>query len=109
MVFCSTIYNEISPNGDDLNEYLHIDCLEQLKTKRIFVYNRWGDLVYENKNYENDEKAFRGESNVGLHITKNRKLPDGTYFYIFEREFIDGLTDKPRGIQTDRSWLYINR
>jgi len=43
---------------------------------QVTIYNRWGDRVFDMPNYDNDQKSFKGESN----LTGN-KLPSGTYFY----------------------------
>jgi gliding motility-associated-like protein len=65
-----------SPNGDGVNDYFVITGADSYKVSVSF-YNRWGNLVYENKSYKND---WDGNSNTGLLI--GSKLPDGTYFYV---------------------------
>ena len=58
--------NVISPNGDGQNDVFFIEgILASRSTVRIF--NRWGQVVYEKQNYQNDWRA--------------PGLPDGTYFY----------------------------
>ncbi len=58
--------NVISPNGDGENDVFFIQgILASRSTVRIF--NRWGQVVYEKQNYQNDWRA--------------PGLPDGTYFY----------------------------
>jgi gliding motility-associated-like protein len=66
-----------SPNGDGKNDYFIIDGNEYYKIN-LEVYNRWGAVVYQSKDYQNDWNGF---SNVGVHMD-NLQLPDGTYFYI---------------------------
>jgi len=39
------------------------------------VFNRWGNLVYDKDNYNNE---WNGQNNAG------EDLPNGTYFVIFE-------------------------
>lgn len=65
-----------SPNGDGVNDFFIIRGTDNYKVSVSF-YNRWGNLVYENKNYKND---WEGNANTGLLI--GSKLPDGTYFYV---------------------------
>jgi len=65
-----------SPNGDGYYDNFIIRG-GQRYIIHLQVYNRWGNLVYENKNYKND---WDGKTNIG--ITVNSTLPDGTYFYI---------------------------
>ncbi len=60
------IPNVISPNGDGDNDYFYIQgILASRSTVRIF--NRWGQVVFEQVNYQNNWAAA--------------DLPDGTYFY----------------------------
>jgi gliding motility-associated-like protein len=77
------VFNAISPNPDDeLNDYIHIDNL--LETDVVSIYNRWGDMVFEMKKYDNDDtaKRFNGQSNVG----GEKDLPAGNYFYVIRRK-----------------------
>ena len=64
-----------SPNGDGPNDYFVIHGLIHYPDNQFKVFNRWGNLVYEKKNYNNE---WDGTNNSG------DKLPDGTYFVIFE-------------------------
>lgn len=68
------IYNAISPNFDDKNEFFTIVGLDKYPKNKLSIYNRWGNRVYNASPYNNE---WRGtfEGNI---------LPDGTYFYIFE-------------------------
>ncbi len=74
-----TIYSTINPKDPD-NQFFHIECwtkdcpnkpnscLEQIE---LYIYNRWGNLVYKDLNYKNDWDA--------------PGLPDGVYYYQFRR------------------------
>jgi gliding motility-associated-like protein len=76
-----TIYNAVSPNGDNKNDYLflqYIDILPVTKTNRVTIFNRWGDEVFSVSDYDNKTKVFIGLTNDGS------KLPAGTYFYKIE-------------------------
>jgi gliding motility-associated-like protein len=71
-----TVYNAISPNGDDLNSVLILKDIEILSPKnQVSIYNRWGDEVFSISDYDNKANVFMGFSNDG------NKLPTGTYFY----------------------------
>lgn len=62
------IPNAFSPNGDGINDLFFIKNLAGHKNPAIRIYNRWGLLVYESSNYQNN---WDGE-----------KATDGTFFYI---------------------------
>lgn len=66
-----------SPNGDNVNDYFVIKSEVPLPL-RIAVYNRWGNLVYENNDYKND---WNGTANQGLVLGSG--LPDGTYYLYY--------------------------
>ena len=63
-----------SPNGDGPNDFFVIHGLVRYPDNELKVFNRWGNLVYQKKNYNNE---WNGTNNNG------DKLPDGTYFAIF--------------------------
>lgn len=74
---CSlNIPNVITPNGDGSNDAWVIGGLYGSKHS-ITVFNRWGQVVYESTNYNNNWRA------VGI--------PDGTYFY----EVLSDRAEKP--------------
>lgn len=77
-----TIYNAISNNGDGLNDYFKIDGIECYPNATVEIYDRWGILVYDSVGYNNDTIAFRGYSEGRATVSKDSKLPDGTYFYV---------------------------
>jgi gliding motility-associated-like protein len=62
------IPNVITPNGDNVNEFLKFKNLEVFNSNNIIIYNRWGKKIYEQDNYKNDWSG--GGYN------------DGTYFFI---------------------------
>ncbi|NAS32510.1 DUF11 domain-containing protein [Flavobacteriaceae bacterium R38] len=94
---CLIIYNEFSPNGDGVNDFFQIDCISRFPNNKLEVYNRWGNIVFEQRNYDN---TWDGTSNGRATINTDRQLPVGTYYYILD------LGD---GSQPRAGWLYINR
>jgi gliding motility-associated-like protein len=69
---CGTnIPNIFTPNGDDNNQYFEIVGVERFPGSSLTVWNRWGTIVYESENYKN---RWNGD-----------ELPEGTYFFVFER------------------------
>lgn len=70
------IFNGISPNGDGRNDTWTLLGIEQFPNNTVQVYNRWGNLVFEQSGYTN-AAAWNGQ-------WKGKDLPDGTYFYLIE-------------------------
>ncbi len=89
-VACDTLFvpTGFSPNDDGVNDGYVIDHIENYPGNRLWIYNRWGNLVYKARDYKND---WNGIANVsGIYIGK--KVPSGTYYYILDLN--DG--SKPR-------------
>jgi gliding motility-associated-like protein len=75
-------YNALSPNGDDKNdtfeyEFKMTDGTTGIAESKLRVFNRWGEVVYENDAYykTNDSERFVGLAENG------EPLLNGTYFY----------------------------
>jgi gliding motility-associated-like protein len=69
---CDTwIPNVFTPDGSGKNDAFVIWGLDGFPGSDLYVYNRWGSLVFESTNYRNN---WRGTD-----------LPDGVYYYIFKR------------------------
>lgn len=66
------IFNGISPNGDGINDTWVIEGIDAFPNNEVKVFDKWGDLVFEEKNYKND---WAGKGKKG-------ELPDGTYYYL---------------------------
>ena len=81
-IICDTldIPNGFSPNGDGTNDTFVIDGIGEYPGNVLYIYNRWGNLVYKKKEYANE---WDGRSNVGG-VTFGEQLPNGTYYYILD-------------------------
>jgi large repetitive protein len=81
-VICDTldIPNGFSPNGDGTNDYFVIDGIGEYPGNILYIYNRWGNLVYKKKEYNNQ---WDGRSNVNG-VMFGEELPNGTYYYILD-------------------------
>ena len=64
----------LTPNDDGFNDVYFIQGLGAYAKNEFKVFNRWGNLVYEKTNYDQD---WRGQN------SDNEELPDGTYFVVF--------------------------
>ena len=103
---CDTveIHNAFTPNGDGTNEWFQIDNIDQPchLPNTVEIYNRWGVLVYETKNYDNNTRRFEGVSEGRVTVNKSSELPTGTYFYIIQ------WTDGTQNVTKD-GYLYLTR
>ena len=74
----------VSANEDGINDALVIPELEQSPNNHLMIYNRFGQKVFDQKNYSNQ---FRGFSNVDKFvIDREQGLPADVYFYIVSME-----------------------
>ena len=46
----------------------------------VKIFNRWGKIVYQSDNYQNDWGGYNQEG--GITIGSDGALPTGTYYYI---------------------------
>ncbi len=76
------VHNAFSPNGDGINDVFKIDGIECYADAYVEIYDRWGVLVYDAHDYDNNAVAFRGISEGRATVTKQKGLPVGTYFYV---------------------------
>lgn len=65
-----TVPNVITPNGDGWNDIFMIDYLNQYDIRKLTIFNRWGTIVYQSDDYQNNWDG----GNVA----------DGVYFYVLE-------------------------
>ncbi|HEU0226760.1 MAG TPA: gliding motility-associated C-terminal domain-containing protein [Arachidicoccus soli] len=73
-----TIPQLLTPNGDYKNDTWKITGIEKYPHNEVTVFNRWGNVVFHQKNYQNN---WNGIPNV-IAIGGKDKLPNGTYFYV---------------------------
>lgn len=66
--------NAFSPNQDGINDTWHITDLQNFPDCTVDVFNRYGQIVYRSKGYNNN---WDGTFN-------NQLLPIGTYYYIIK-------------------------
>jgi large repetitive protein len=75
----SIFTNGITPNGDDINDVLFFEivsienCQVNYTNNDIIIYNRWGDVVFEQMPYLN---KWSGKHRNG------EDLPPGVYYFV---------------------------
>lgn len=77
------VSNAFTPNGDGVNDVFKLESECQINKASIEIYNRWGELIYENKN----EAIWDGTFNY-------KKVPMGSYMYMIR--FIDPISNAHR-------------
>ncbi len=81
------IPNAFSPNKDGINDIFHpYGGFEIVAIQSMLVFDRWGNLVYENSSpfsIEDEESGWNGKM-------RGDDLDPGTYLYTMNVEFIDG-------------------
>lgn len=87
-------FNAFSPNEDGYNDTWEIENIESglYDDNEIEIYNRWGQLVWSGKHYDNKDVVWRGKTSSGLN------LPSGTYYYLatINNEIFKGFIELTR-------------
>jgi gliding motility-associated-like protein len=65
--------NIITLNGDGINDFFKAIKVRQIKEIDLYVYDRWGNLVYKTK-----DPYFKWD---GVSIISKQKVSEGTLFY----------------------------
>lgn len=65
-----TNINVITSDGDGINDRLSFEYLSFYPNNEVFIFNRWGQLLYSAKNYDNSWDGI--------------EFDEGTYFYVLK-------------------------
>lgn len=69
----------VSPNTDGQGyDFFYLDNIELYPANELLVYNRWGNVVYEVRGYDNDRIRFTGKSTTGEDVT------NGVFYYLLK-------------------------
>lgn len=91
--YCIKVFNAFTPNGDGINDVWKVnDSYDCLTNVTVHVFNRYGNKVYESKDYRNN---WQGTYN-------NKPVPDGTYYAVVDFTLITG---RKVSIKTDLTIL----
>jgi gliding motility-associated-like protein len=72
----------ITDNGDGKNDMFVVHGIESYPDNTLQVFNRWGNLVYQKDNYDNQ---WSGANKNG------QPLPEGTYFVILTLDGVEPM------------------
>ena len=78
-------YNVFTPNNDGQNDYFVFKNLDKFPENELVIYNRWGNEVYTQENYDN---SWDGSN-----------LSEGTYFWMMKVK-VCGEYEKIKGYVT---------
>ena len=69
----------LTPNGDVFNEFFRVTGLVDCDfTIDVKIVNRWGAIIFESNDYQNNWNAFTHSSSLG----SAGQVPSGTYYYV---------------------------
>ncbi len=93
-----TVTNAFQPDGDILeNSFFYLDdehVNPDLWENTVTIYNRWGDIVFKEQNYDNKTIVWKGKGLTQV------DLPEGTYYYVL---------DVPEISYSKKGWVYLDR
>jgi gliding motility-associated-like protein len=90
----TNVTNAFSPDDDGVNDTWFVEAVAASPNNKVFIYNRWGDVLREFTNYDNQSVVWDGKSASGV------VLPTGTYYYIIE---LQDTSERLSG------WVYITK
>tara|TARA_B110000305_G_scaffold242049_1_gene319374 strand:+ start:9612 stop:11351 length:1740 start_codon:yes stop_codon:yes gene_type:complete len=91
--------NVITSNDDGINEFFIVKNLEDYDRVSLMIFNRWGNLVYQNDKYQNE---WKGTDMAGTELT------EGTYTYVVTPESVKYIYDDvEKSKYTAHGFVYI--
>jgi gliding motility-associated-like protein len=72
-----TVFNLVTPNNDGKNDKWIIEGLQEFPDHTVLLFNRWGQKIFESKNYDKEGNSWPSADQVN-------KLTSSTYFYIID-------------------------
>ncbi len=82
--------NVFTPDGDGINDYFQVKA-ESLRSFQAYIVNRWGSVVYEWTNWQDEDAGWDGKLSGGS------KASTGVYYYIINAVGKDDVEYDLRG------------
>ncbi len=73
--------NVMTPNGDGLNDIFDINYIDLYDVKKLTIYNRWGTIVYQSEDYQNNWDGGNVSDGVYFYVLELWKGTDNTNYY----------------------------
>lgn len=95
---CLRVRPVLTPaDQDGNNDFVYITCIETVK-HRVEIYNRWGQLVFETEDYQNNDDVNPGSTTTWYGLNKNgQPFAEGVYYYILTYTDVDGNEKQLKG------------
>jgi gliding motility-associated-like protein len=75
-----TISKVVTVNNDAVNDTFEVSDVQSCGfSVDLKIFNRWGKIVYESSNYQNNWSGRNDSSGLTMGTSK---LPTGTYYYL---------------------------
>lgn len=82
----------VSANNDGMGyDFLHIENIELYPENELTIYNRWGNVIYQEKKYDNYAVIFNGQSKT----SSSEELVNGVYYYLLNLNKSDRANRNP--------------
>ncbi len=89
--FVVLVPTAFSPNGDNVNDRL-VAITRNVQKLEFRVFNRWGEMVYENLNMQTGD-GWDG-------TIRGKEQPIGTYIFLYHVVYINGIVADEKGAAT---------
>ena len=73
--------NVMTPNSDGMNDIFEIRYIDLYDVKKLTIYNRWGTIVYQSEDYQNDWDGGNVSDGVYFYVLELWKGTDNTNYY----------------------------
>lgn len=81
---CKEFFNVITPNNDGINDFFEAPVLDNYPVNTARFYDRWGNIIEEIENYDNETVVWRGTNGTDDGVAD--VLDSGTYFFVLSDE-----------------------
>lgn len=84
-----------TPNSDGMNDLLMVHGLPETQVMNFRVYDRWGELLFEDANFTINDKTRGWDGNF-----RGTPMNAGVYVWYLEVKYSDGMTQSLKGQTT---------
>jgi len=77
------VSSAITTNGDMINDEWHLKNIDLFPENSVYIYDRWGGLIFKTHGYDNNSVVWIGNNNQS-NLGNQNFVSTGTYFYIID-------------------------